>query len=116
MKTFNRIELIGFVMNNPEIKLHENGSKSVSLTLKTIEYYKETSNKQFHQLVFWNGLCERIEEILFKGDILFVVGKLKYRKTQAKLENGETKTFYQSEIIVDEWTNLSSSPFNENEN
>lgn len=104
MKTFNRIELIGFIMNDPTVKNHENGSRSCVLTMKTIEYYKETTDKQYHQLVFWNGVSEKLTEIVRKGDCLFIYGKLRYTRVKV----GDGIFVDKPEIVIEGWTNLSN--------
>lgn len=90
-------------MNDPTIKNYDNGSKSGHLTLKTIEYYKDISDKQFHQLVFWNGISEKLAEIVKKGDCLFVHGKLRYKKVKT-----DGIQVDKVEIVVEGWTNLST--------
>lgn len=104
MKTFNRIELIGFIVNDPVLKNYDNGSRSCHLVMKTIEYHKNGSDKHYHQLVFWNGVSEKIDEIVSKGDCLFIYGKLKYNKIKIDDNVSVDKPY----IEVSGWTNLSN--------
>lgn len=99
----NKVNLIGNLGNNPEVKVFESGKKMVRLSLATSENYKNTNGEkveetQWHNLVVWGKTADIAEKYLQKGSELAIEGKLTYRSYDDK--NGEKK--YITEIIVNE--------------
>jgi single-strand DNA-binding protein len=99
----NKVNLIGNLGNNPEVKVFESGKKMVRLSLATSENYKNTNGEkveetQWHNLVAWGKTADIAEKYLQKGSELAIEGKLTYRSYEDK--NGEKK--YITEIIVNE--------------
>ena len=77
----NRVHLIGFLGNNPEIKTTENGKKLARFSLATNERYTSTSGEKvsetiWHNLIGWNNLADIAEKLLLKGCFVAVEGKL----------------------------------------
>lgn len=101
MKTFTRVELIGYVGNDPEIKEFEN-SKVARFSIATSESYKDRNGNKvestyFHNLVAWNKLAEISEKYVKTGLPMFVEGRLKNNSW----EDEEGKKRYTTEIVVD---------------
>ena len=99
----NKVNLIGNLGNNPEVKVFESGKKMVRLSLATSENYKNIKGEkveetQWHNLVAWGKTADIAEKYLQKGSELAIEGKLSYRSYEDK--NGEKK--YITEIIVNE--------------
>jgi single-strand DNA-binding protein len=99
----NKVNLIGNLGNNPEVKVFESGKKMVRLSLATSENYKNTNGEkveetQWHNLVAWGKTADIAEKYLQKGSELAIEGKLTYRSYEDK--NGEKK--YITEIVVNE--------------
>ncbi len=99
----NKVQLIGNVGNNPEIKTFENDKKVAKFSLATNESY--TNNKRekvqqtmWHNIVAYGSIVNVIEKHVEKGKQLAVEGKLTYRDYQDK--DGQQKTI--TEIIIDE--------------
>jgi single-strand DNA-binding protein len=85
----NRVQLIGRLGNDPEIRNFEKGSKMARLSLATSETYtakdgKKTEETQWHNLVVWGKLSEVCEKYLKKGKEVAVEGKLTYNTWQDK--------------------------------
>lgn len=89
----NRVQLIGHLGSDPEIKTTETGKKMARISIATNESYKNASGEwvkdtQWHQLVVWGKLAETLAEKLHKGMEAVVEGKLIHReyidKTGAK--------------------------------
>lgn len=104
----NKVQLIGHVGQEPEIKIIEGGKKLAKLTLATNEvYYNENKEKitdtQWHNITAWGKTAEIIESFVNKGKEIMVEGKLTYRNWEDK--NGEKR--YATEIIVNELLLLS---------
>ncbi len=77
----NKVQLIGNLGNDPEIKTMENGRKMARFSIATNEGYKNSKdewvdNTQWHNLTAWGPVAENIEKNLFKGTEVFIDGKL----------------------------------------
>lgn len=85
----NKVQLIGNVGNEPEIKNLEGGKKLAKLTLATNEiYYNEKKEKitdtQWHTVIAWGKNAEIIENFVAKGKEIAIEGKLSYRNYDDK--------------------------------
>ncbi len=99
----NKVQLIGHLGADPEIKTFDSGKKKVKLSLATSESYKSATGEkveqtQWHNLIVWGKTADIAEKYLHKGSELAVDGKLSYRSYDDK--NGDKK--YITEIIVNE--------------
>lgn len=107
MKTVNKVILMGYLAAEPTENIFDNGTKCVNLTLKTRDFYGSPGNKKvdknFHNLIMWNGISEMAAVLLKKGDLLLIEGHLKNKKIEGK--DGRPAT-YRTEIVVEEWTRI----------
>ncbi len=99
----NKVQLIGHVGQEPEIKTLEGGRKLANFTLATNEIYKNDKGEkveetQWHKLVAWGKTAEIIEKYVTKGKEIAVEGKLTHRSYDDK--NGEKR--YVTEVVVNE--------------
>ena len=99
----NKVQLIGNVGQDPEIKNLEGGKKVANLTIATNEvYYKENGEKveqtEWHRVTAWGKPAEIIEKFVTKGKEVAIEGKLTHRSYDDK--NGEKR--YITEVIVKE--------------
>jgi single-strand DNA-binding protein len=99
----NRVQLIGNLGSNPEIKRFDNGKVLARLSLATTEKYKDDSGKlitdtQWHHVSVWGSLASTVEKYLKKGSEVAIEGKLVYRN----FENKEGKKQYITEIVANE--------------
>jgi len=106
----NRVQLIGNLGQDPEIKTLESGKKVVHFTLATNDGYKNNDGQKveettWHNIVAWNGLAEIAVKYLKKGKEVAVDGRLVYRSYEDK--KGVTK--YITEIVLNEMLLLGSS-------
>jgi single-strand DNA-binding protein len=81
----NRVTLIGNLGRDPEIRRLENGTAVGKFSVATNESYKDSSGEwqqqtEWHEVVVWRALAEQAEKALKKGALIFVEGKLSYRK------------------------------------
>lgn len=83
----NRVQLIGNVGGDPEIKNLTNGGMVANFSIATSESWKDkaTGEKkertEWHRIVVWNeGLINVIEQYVRKGSKLMVEGELQTRK------------------------------------
>jgi single-strand DNA-binding protein len=85
----NKVTLIGNTGQDPEIKHLENGTMVARVSVATNENYKDKSGEwqtqtEWHNVVLWRELAERAEKSLKKGMMVYVEGKISYRKYQDK--------------------------------
>ncbi|MBN8640730.1 MAG: single-stranded DNA-binding protein [Flavobacteriales bacterium] len=99
----NKVQLIGHVGQEPEIKTIESGKKVAKFSLATNENY--TNNKgekveqtEWHRLTAWGKTAEIIEKYVTKGKEIAIEGKLTHRSYDDK--NGEKR--YVTDVVVSE--------------
>ncbi len=106
----NRVQLIGHVGKEPEVKSFKKGNKVVRILLATKSFYKDSKGErvtdtQWHTLVAWNKTAEIAEKYLVKGKEVAIDGRLAHRFYEAK--DGSKK--YVTEVIVNDILLLGSS-------
>jgi single-strand DNA-binding protein len=99
----NKVQLIGHLGNDPEIKTFEGGKKLANFSIATNESYKNEKGEkveetQWHRLVAWGKTADIIEKFVTKGKEIAVEGKLTHRSYDDK--NGEKR--YVTEVVVTE--------------
>jgi single-strand DNA-binding protein len=85
----NKVQLIGNVGQDPEVKTFEGGKKVASLTIATNEFYKNEKGEkiedtQWHRVTAWGKLADLIEKYVTKGKEIGVEGKLVHRSYDDK--------------------------------
>lgn len=85
----NKVQLIGNLGNNPEVKDLKNGKKMAKFSLATNETYKNNAGEkvtetQWHNIVIWGKTAEVAERFLQKGSEVAVEGKLVNRSYNDK--------------------------------
>lgn len=99
----NKVQLIGNVGNDPEIKNLEGGKKLAHLTIATNDSYKNEKGEkveqtEWHRVIAWGKTAEIIEKYVTKGKEVAIEGKLTHRSYEDK--NGEKR--YVTEVVVNE--------------
>ncbi len=99
----NRVQLIGNLGNDPEIKELESGKKLARFSMATNDSYKNPDGEritsaQWHHIVAWDNNASIAERFLRKGREVAIEGRLVHRSYEDK--EGNIK--YVSEIIVNE--------------
>jgi len=105
----NKVQLIGRLGQDPDIKTLESGKKVVHFTMATNENYKsadgtKTEETTWHSIVAWNGLAELASKYLKKGREVCIEGRISYRSYTDK--NGMSKSV--TEIVASDLVLLSS--------
>jgi single-strand DNA-binding protein len=100
----NKVQLIGNLGADPEIKIFDSGKKNARLSLATTDSYTSAKGDKvekthWHNLILWGKTAEIAEKYLHKGSEVAVDGRLTYRSYEDK--NGETK--FVTEVIVNEF-------------
>lgn len=99
----NRVQLIGNVGNDPEVKNLDGGKKVAHLNIATNDSYKNDKGErveqtEWHRVVAWGKTAEIIEKFVTKGNQVGIEGKLTNRSYDDK--NGEKR--YITEVVVSE--------------
>jgi single-strand DNA-binding protein len=97
----NKVQLIGNVGNDPEIKTFDGGKKVVNFTLATNESYKNDKGEkveqtEWHRVSAWGNTADIIEKFVTKGKEIAIEGKLTHRSYDDK--NGEKR--YITEVVA----------------
>jgi len=97
----NKVQLIGNVGNDPEIKTFDGGKKVANLTIATNDSYKNDKGEkveqtEWHKVVAWGKTAEIIEKFVTKGLLIAIEGKLTHRSYEDR--NGEKR--YITEVVV----------------
>ncbi len=105
----NRVQLIGNLGNDPEIKNMEDGKKLAKFSIATNESYQNASGEKvkettWHNLVAWGKQAELAEKYLHKGTEVVIEGKLINRSYNDKEGNKK----YVSEVQVNDMLLLGS--------
>ena len=99
----NKVQLIGNVGQDPEIKIIEGGKKLAKLVLATNEvFYNEKGDKvtdtQWHNVSAWGKTADIIEKYVSKGKEIGIEGKLTHRSYEDKDGNKR----YVTEVVVND--------------
>jgi len=98
----NRVELIGNLGSDPDVRYMPNGNPVANISVATTHRYKDkqTGEKkeitEWHRVIFFNKLAEVAGDYLKKGSQVYVEGRLQTRKWQA--QDGSDR--YSTEIIA----------------
>jgi single-strand DNA-binding protein len=109
----NKVILIGNVGRDPDIKRMPSGTVCASFPLATTERGYKTKagveipeKTEWHNIVAWQGIAERIDRQVTKGCLIYIEGKLRTRSYDDP--NGGPKR-YVTEIFVDQYEMLRKS-------
>lgn len=99
MSIKNKVQLVGYVGANPEVKEFGDNQKLAKFSIATNENYKNSSGEwvevtTWHRLTAWRFLAERVESNIVKGSLVMATGKLVNNSWVDK--NGEKQ--YRTEI------------------
>lgn len=99
----NKVQLIGNLGKDPEVKQLDSGKILAKLSLATSENYKnadgeKVTDTQWHNLVAWGKTAEIAEKYLKKGNKIAIEGKLINRSYEDK----EGIKRYVTEVLVNE--------------
>lgn len=107
-RSWNRVELIGNLTRDTELRYTPNGAAVCTFGLATNRTYVADGEKKeevdFHRIVAWNKLGELCNQLLKKGDKVFLSGRLQSRSWEAA--DGTTKQTV--EIVVEDMILLNS--------
>ncbi|HET9946987.1 MAG TPA: single-stranded DNA-binding protein [Patescibacteria group bacterium] len=108
-RSLNKVQLIGNLTRDPELRYTPTGTAVCSFSLATNRSWTtDTGEKKeetdFHRIVAWNKLAELCSQLLSKGRKAYVEGRLANREYTA--QDGSKKQV--SEIILEDMLVLDS--------
>ncbi|MCR4306212.1 MAG: single-stranded DNA-binding protein [Candidatus Daviesbacteria bacterium] len=101
-RSWNRVELIGNLTRDPELRYTPNGAAVCTFGIATNRTFVTEGEKKeevdFHRLVAWNKLAELCNQLLKKGNRVFVSGRLQTRSWEG--QDGQTRQV--TEIVIED--------------
>lgn len=115
MKSLNKVQLIGNLTKDPELKYTPTGMAVVNFTVATNRSWttdqgEKKDEADFTRVIAWNKLAEICGQLLKKGRKVYVEGRLSNRSYQDK--DGQTK--YVTEVVINDMILLDSKPAGDN--
>jgi len=88
-RSLNKVQLIGNMTRDPELRYTPQGTAVCTFGLATnrqwtTEAGEKKEEAEFHRIVSWNKLAEICSQLLFKGRRIFVEGRLQTRQWTGK--------------------------------
>ena len=107
MSSLNKVQLIGRLGKDPEVRHLDSGVSVASFSIATSESYTNKSGEkveqtEWHNIVAWGKLADIIEKWVTKGMLIYIEGKLKTRQWEK-----EGQKHYTTEIFADQMQMLS---------
>lgn len=96
-RSLNKIQLIGHVGQEPEIRTTASGKRVANLSLATSFGKGDKERTNWHRLVAWEGNADIIEKYVQKGDRIYVEGSMEY--TRQETDSG---TRFYADVVVRE--------------
>lgn len=83
-RSWNRVELIGNLTRDPELRYTPSGTAVATIGLATNRTFTSEGEKKeevdFHKIIAWGKLAELCNQLMKKGSRVFVSGRLQYRE------------------------------------
>ena len=100
MANLNKVQLIGRLGQDPEVRETENGMVA-SFSIATNEYWNDKAgvkqeSTEWHNLVLWNKQAELARDYLRAGSQIYVEGRLQ----TSSWETREGEKRYKTEVVV----------------
>lgn len=105
-RSWNRVELIGNLTRDPELRYTPNGAAVCTFGMATNRTYVTEGEKReevdFHRLVAWNKLAELCNQLLKKGTKVFISGRLQTRSWEGQdgIQRQTTEIVIEDMIIL----------------
>lgn len=108
-RSLNKVQLIGNLTRDPELRYTPNGTAVCSFGLATNRQWQTEGGErreetEFHRIVAWNKLAELCSQLCTKGRKIYVEGRLQTRTWTAQDGTQRVTT----EIVIDDMILLDS--------
>lgn len=108
VRSLNKVQLIGNLTRDPELRYTPQGTAVCTFGLATnrswtTEGGEKREETEFHRVVAWNKLAELCSQLLFKGRKVYVEGRLQTRSWtgQDGVQKQTTEIVIEDMIILD---------------
>ena len=110
-RTINRVELLGRVGTEPEMRYTPSGTAVTQLRLATDRQRQNGETEtDWHSVTVWNKLAEAVNQYVQKGQRLYVAGRLAQNSYEAKDGTRRYATeIYAAEVVFLDGGNGSSN-------
>ncbi|HUV72075.1 MAG TPA: single-stranded DNA-binding protein [Clostridia bacterium] len=108
-RSLNKVQLIGNLTRDPELRYTPQGTAVCTFGLATNRSWMTDSgdrreDTEFHRIVAWNKLAELCSQLLFKGRKVYVEGRLQTRNWTSQ-DGSQRQT---TEVVIGEMIILDS--------
>lgn len=108
-RSLNKVQLIGNLTRDPELRYTPTGAAVCTIGLATNRYWTTESGEkkeetEFHRVVAWNKLAELCSQLLIKGRKVYVEGRLRTSTWQGQ-DGAQRNT---TEIVIEDMILLDS--------
>ena len=116
--TLNKVTLIGYVLQKPQIKFLSDTNALCKFTLGTFDLILVNSNKEkkritdYHTITCWNEFAKEIYKTISENQLIYIEGKLKHRKWTGK----DGLNHHRSEIFLTSYLKLSEDQLKSDQN
>lgn len=105
MGSLNKVQLIGNLGRDAELRYTPGGAAVATLNLATTETWKDKEGTkkedvQWHRVILWGKTAETLQDYLTKGKQIYVEGKLQTRKWKDKDGNDKYTTEIKGDRVV----------------
>lgn len=107
-RSLNKVQLIGNLTRDPELRYTPSGAAVCTIGLATNRYWTTEAGEkkeevEFHRVVAWNKLAEICSQLLAKGRKIYVEGRLRTASWQATdgTQKSTTEVVIEDMILLD---------------
>lgn len=107
-RSLNKVQLIGNLTRDPELRYTPTGAAVCTIGLATnrqwtTEAGEKKEETEFHRVVAWNKLAELCSQLLVKGRKIYVEGRLRTNQWQGQdgSQRSTTEVVIEDMIILD---------------
>ena len=107
MKGLNKVMLIGRLGKDPELRYTQGGQAVAKFSLATDDFWTDRNGEkqnrtEWHNIVIWGKMAESCANILKKGRLAYVEGRIQTRQYEGQ-DGGKR---YITEIVANDWSVL----------
>jgi single-strand DNA-binding protein len=106
-RSLNKVILIGNVVRQPEVRQTQNGSLITTFHIITNREWETTNGERKaestkHTCVAWNRLAEICSDMLTKGTLVYIEGRLQVDNVQPLSPSSSMMEVQETKVAVDE--------------
>jgi single-strand DNA-binding protein len=107
MNSLNRVEIIGNLTRDPEMKTTQGGQSLTTIGVATNRSWTDNNGvkreeTEFHSVICWGKLAEICVKFLHKGGKVFFAGRLQTKswEDESKIKHWRTEIIAQDMIVL----------------